>query len=232
MHIPLKWSSPSPREDNSGGMPDNPDSSSLADPVMVQSPPRSFSRSSSKASHHRKSVKTDRQTLFPLQSSSSQATCLEVARGNLQKQGYSEEIANRILGPQRKSTRRLYGSRWDKFCTWCKSKETNPLKTTTPMIAEFLNYLFTVKKFSPGTIEGYKTAIAEFLKFHSDKDFNHNSILIRLIRSFKSERPRPSNQIPKWDLALVLNFFVSCSFWTNGRSRFKVCHMENCSWSP
>ena len=80
------------------------------------------------------------------------------------------------------------------------------------MIAEFLNYLFTVKKFSPGTIESYKTAIAEFLKFHPDEDFNHNSILIKLIRSFKSERPRPSNQIPKWDLALVLNFLCHAPF--------------------
>ena len=35
------------------------------------------------------------------------------------------------------------------------------------MIADFLNYLFTVKKVSSGTIEVYKTAIADFLKFHS-----------------------------------------------------------------
>ena len=80
------------------------------------------------------------------------------------------------------------------------------------MIVDFLNYLFTVKKYSPGTIEGYKTAIADFLKFHSDQDFNKSDILNKLIRSFKTECPRTVSRIPKWDLSLVLNFLCQEPF--------------------
>ena len=80
------------------------------------------------------------------------------------------------------------------------------------MIAEFLNFLFTEKKFSPRTIEGYKTAIADFLKFHSKEDFNHSLILNKLIRSFKTECPRSANLVPKWDLSLVLNFICKEPF--------------------
>ena len=69
-----------------------------------------------------------------------------------------------------------------------------------------------MKKLSPRTIEGYKTALADFLKFHSKEDFNSNIILNKLIRSFRTERPRSQTVIPKWDLALILNFLTQSPF--------------------
>ena len=75
-----------------------------------------------------------------------------------------------------------------------------------------MNHLFKDKKLSPGTIEGYRTALADFLRFHSTEDFNNNIILNNLIRSFKSEGPRPKTIFPKWDLALIMNFLTQSPF--------------------
>ena len=188
------------------------DSFSLANSTLLHSTSGSINRSSPQTSCNSRSLKRDRQTNISLKSKSSEASCLEIARRNLQKQGFSSELSTRILEPQRSSTRRVYGARWSNFCDWCKSQQEDPVKATTPLIAQYLNYLFTTKKLSPRTIEGYKTAIADFLKFHSEEDFNKNSILIKLIRSFKKECPRPQNVFPKWDLAMVLNFLTQSPF--------------------
>ena len=85
-------------------------------------------------------------------------------------------------------------------------KEIQGKKASTPLIADFLNYLFKIKKLSPKTIEGYKIAIADFLRFHTQENFNENIFLNKLIKNFKSEAPRPKNVFLKWDLAMILNF--------------------------
>ena len=125
------------------------------------------------------------------------------ARRNLQKQGFSQKLSDRILGPQHKSTKKLYGARWSIFCAWCKSKERNPLKTSTPLIANFLNYLSNKKNWVSGQQKVYKTAIADFLRFHTQENFNEKIFLTKLI---KLEAPRPKNAFPKWDLDIILNF--------------------------
>lgn len=79
-------------------------------------------------------------------------------------------------------------------------------------MAEFLNYLFTEKNYTPGTISGYRTALIDFLKVHSKEDFSDSSILSRLLFSFKAEAPKPVDRCPKWDLSLVLNYLASDRF--------------------
>lgn len=79
-------------------------------------------------------------------------------------------------------------------------------------MAEFLNYLYTVKKLMPGTIAGYKTALSDFLSVHSKENFRENAVLSRLLLSFRKETPKPVNRFPKWDLYLVLNFLMSERF--------------------
>ena len=201
-----------PREDSAGRVSSDSDSLSMADPGMVHSPSGPINRPSTKDPSDTQGTQTDRQTNVPHKPRSSQTACLEAARGNLKGQGFSDEVTTRILGPQRQSTRKLYGSRWEIFCAWCQSHQKDPLKASVPLIAEFLNYLFTEKNFKPGTIEGYKTAIADFLKFHSKEDLNKNEVLIKLIRSFKSECPRTISRVPKWDLSLILSFLCKDPF--------------------
>ena len=215
----------SPGEDYDRVLPDHPDSFSLASPILVHHASGDVNRPSSQTSSDSKASETDRQEHFSFKPRSSSSACLEAARGKLQNQGYSSELADRILGPQRISTRKVYSSRWTIFCSWCKTLKKNPIKTSTPVLAEFLNYLFQEKKLSPRTIEGYRTAIADFLRFHTKEDFNNNFILNNLIKSFKSECPRPKSTFPKWDLALVLNFLLEAPF-----EPLAKCEMKFLTW--
>ena len=90
-------------------------------------------------------------------------TCLAPRATAIKEQGFSEAVAARIEAPQRGSTRSVYEAKWTIFTKWCLSNQVDfrapPLKT----IADFLLHLFQDRKLQPGTIDGYRSAIADKL---------------------------------------------------------------------
>ena len=82
-----------------------------------------------------------------------------------------------------------------------------PLKA----IADFLLYLFQDRKLQPGTIDGYRSAIADKLgnsPINGSKDEN----LTRLLGSFHRDRPKGRRDIPSWNLSLVLHQLTKAPF--------------------
>ena len=73
------------------------------------------------------------------------------------------EVAERIKAPQRECSRKVYQSRWAIYGQWCSQNQMDSTSGTVFQVAEFLNYLFTVKNLKPATVTGYRTAIAEAL---------------------------------------------------------------------
>ena len=145
--------------------------------------------------------------MLSLQSRHIKSSCLDTARRNLPKQGFSQELCDRTLGPQCKSTRKLHGAGWNIFCSWCKCKQRDPLKATAPLIADFYSFSFEIQE----TKERYRMAIADFLNSILPKNFNDN-IFLKLTKSFKSEAPKPKNIFPKWDLTMILSFLIQHPF--------------------
>jgi len=125
-------------------------------------------------------------------------------RQSLLKRGFSLSLANRISAPQRKSTRTMYRSRVDGFVTWAESNGVDASSPSIPAIAQFLEYLFVTKGLSPGTIRGYKTALADFFA-PEILDIKHDTSLMRLISGFFQEKPTSSIKVLPWDLRLVLD---------------------------
>ena len=75
-----------------------------------------------------------------------------------------------------------------------------PLKA----IADFLLHLCQDRKLQPGTIDGYRSAIADKLRnFHINVSKDEN--LTRLLDSFHRDRPKGWRVIPSWNLSLVLH---------------------------
>ena len=72
-------------------------------------------------------------------------------------------------------------------------------------MAEFLNWLFEVKKLSVSTIKGYRSAIARVMKRSMGVDIFQDNVLSDLIANFHIERPFCPVTLPKWDLNIVLN---------------------------
>ena len=70
-------------------------------------------------------------------------------------------------------------------------------------IADFLLYLFEVKNLQPGTIDGYRSAIADRLG-NDPVNISKDENLSRLLDSFHRDRPKGRRGVPAWDLSLVL----------------------------
>ena len=64
---------------------------------------------------------------------------------------------------KRGSTRSVYEAKWTIFTKWCLSNQVDFRAPPLKAIADFLLYFFQDKKLQPGTIDGYRSAIADKL---------------------------------------------------------------------
>ena len=69
----------------------------------------------------------------------------------------------KIEAPQRRSTRSVYEAKWTIFTKWCLSNQVDFRAPPLKAIADFLLHLFQDRKLQPGTIDGYRSAIADKL---------------------------------------------------------------------
>ena len=72
------------------------------------------------------------------------------------------------------------------------------------MIADFLIYFFSEKKYQISTIKGYRAMISNTLKFKTGNRIGSNRVLSEITRSFELQRPVQRSLTPKWDLSWVL----------------------------
>ena len=128
-------------------------------------------------------------------SDKSKSPCMAPRATAIKEQGFSEAVAARIEAPQRRSTRSVYEAKWAIFMKWCISNQVDFRSPPVKSVADFLLYLFEVKKLQPSTIDGYRSAIADKLgnaTINISKDDN----LTRLLESFHRDRPKGRRGIP------------------------------------
>ena len=141
----------------------------------------------------------------------SEPTCLAPRASAIKEQGFPEAVAARIEAPQTGSTRSVYEAKWTIFTKWCLSNQVDVRAPPLKAIADFLLYLFQVRKLQPGTIDGYRSAIADKLgnvPINVSRDEN----LTRLLDSFHRDRPKGRRGIPSWNLSLVLHQLTKAPF--------------------
>ena len=189
------------------------DSSStrVAHDALVLGSGESVNQTSIAATSLASSVKTTIQSQIPSESVVSESSCLAPGHHSESLESFSEQVAERIKAPQRPSSRRLYESRWSIFELWCQQSQVVSSEPTISKIADFLNYLFTVKNLKPATIAGYRTAIADHLG-HFGQEVSKSLDLNRLISSFYRDKSSANRGIPSWDLSLVLLALTKAPF--------------------
>ena len=106
----------------------------------------------------------------------------------------------------------IYEGRWKVFASWCEERGLDPFQASSPIIADFLLYLFRELKRQPSTIAGYRTAIAGALKNSQGVDYGKDERLSALLLSFLREQPRQVRSYPAWDLGLVLKVLLETPF--------------------
>ena len=92
-------------------------------------------------------------------------------------------------------------------------------------IADFLLHLFQDKKLQPGTIDGYRSAIADKLG-NSTINVSKDENLSRLLDSFHRDRPKGRRGIPSWNLSLVLHQLTKAPFEPLKEASLK--HFQDC----
>ena len=141
----------------------------------------------------------------------SESACLAPRASAIKEQGFSEAVAARIEAPQRRSTRSVYEAKWTIFTKWCLSNQVDFRAPPLKAIADFLLHLFQDKKLQLGTIDGYRSAIADKLG-NSTINVSKDENLARLLDSFHRDRPKGRRGIPSWNLSLVLHQLTKAPF--------------------
>ena len=109
------------------------------------------------------------------------ASRAETVRGR----GFSEAVAARIEAPQRRSTRKICEGKWVVFEKWCQPNKVD----IRASIADFLLHLFENQGLQYGTIEGYRSAIADKLG-NDPVEISRNEELTRLMDIFHRDRAK------------------------------------------
>ena len=124
------------------------------------------------------------QVCVPQQPTTAEPLRLVSRSGQLQEQGFSVEVAERIAAPQR-SSRTIYKSKWALFEKWCRENSVDFSTPSVKQISDFFMYLYQDLNRRPLTIDGYRTAIVDTLG-PTAQHIAHNADLhlSRLLSSF------------------------------------------------
>ena len=192
-------------------LPDHPNSPRLARDALVLGPSAALNRDPASTPSVNNITQTVPQLRIPQQSTTSQPPCLVSRSGQLQEQGFSVEVAERIAAPLRSATRTVYKSKWALFEKWCRENSVDFSTPSVKQISDFFMYLYQNLNRRPSTIDGYRTAIVDTLG-PTAQHIAHDADLHRLLSSFHRDHPQSSKNLPKWNLSVVLNEFTKAPF--------------------
>ena len=198
-------------KDQAMPLPDHRDSPRLARDALVLGPSAALNRDPTTTPSVNDPTQTVPQLCVPQQSTTAEPPRLVSRSGQLQEQGFSVEVAERIAAPQRSSTRTIYRSKWALFEKWCRENSVDFSTPSVKQISDFFMYLYQDLNRRPSTIDGYRTAIVDTLG-PTAQHIAHNADLHRLLSSFYRDRPKSSRNLPKWNLSVVLNELTKAPF--------------------
>ena len=131
----------------------------------------------------------------------------------MRQMGFSDKVISRLDKARSASTRKHYKSQWDLFESWAVKNGLNPLDAGLPLLTQFLEYLFTVRKVGLRTIKNYRSAIAHYWKSSVGYEIpDADPVLKDLFRGFAREKPVSKKLVVDWDVYLVLQFLKSGKF--------------------
>ena len=146
-------------KDQAMPLPDHHNSPRLARDTLVLGPSAALNRDPTATPAVNNSSQTVLQLCVPQQPTTSQPPRLVSRSGQLQEQGFSVEVAERIAAPQRSSTRTIYKSKWALFEKWCRENSVDFSTPSVKQISDFFMYLYQDLNRRPLTIDGYRTAL-------------------------------------------------------------------------
>ena len=170
------------------------DSTFMARQTMVSRAPRSVGVTTGISASNAKSACSAKR-----QNSASTTSRLGIVKQSLRDKQFSSEVAEHVSKARRDSTIKVYDAKWQIFHDWANQRVIDPIQATPQIVADFLTFLFSVKKCQVSTIRGYRSTISNTLKYRTGYDFGSHPVLSELIKSFAEQRPVDRSLAPKWD---------------------------------
>ena len=187
---------------------DSIDSTSMARQTMVSRAPRSVGVTTGISASNSKPASSAKRQDSASKPGPSTASRLGIVKQSLRDRQFSSDVSK----ARRESTVKVYDAKWQIFRDWADQRKIDPIQATPQIVADFLTFLFSVKKCQVSTIKGYRSTISNILKYKTGYDFGSHPVLSELIKSFVKQRPVDRPLAPKWDLAFVLSHMCMALF--------------------
>ena len=191
---------------------DSIDSTPMARQTMVSRAPRSFGVTTGISASNSKPASSAKRQNSASKPGPSTASRLGIVKQSLRDRQFSSDVAEHVSKARRDSTVKVYDAKWQIFRDWADQLKIDPIQATPQIVADFLTFLFSVKKCQVSTIKGYRSTISNTLKYKTGYDFESHPVLSELIKSFAKQRPVDRSLAPKWDLAFVLSHMCKAPF--------------------
>ena len=192
---------------------DSIDSTSMARQTMVSRTPRSVGVTTGISASNSKPASSAKRQNSASKPGPSTTSGLGIVKQSLRDRQFSSDVAEHISNfAQRDSTVKVYDAKWQIFRDWADQRKIDTIQATPQIVADFLTFLFSVKKCQVSTIRGYRSTISNTLKYRTGYDFGSHPVLSILIKSFAKQRSVDQSLAPKWDLAFVLSHMCKAPF--------------------
>lgn len=197
-------------KDSGGKMCSSVSGPDVAKAILVPSSSRDVNRGTHKTSRTTGSAVSTSKSDFPSRSRNVQSCSMEVVKLKHRSEGFSKRTSDIMANARKASTQTVYDARIRIYDSWCKDQHIDPFKASLPQIAEFFMYLHSVRKCTPKTITGYKSAIS---LIHNDgSKVTSSSELKALIKGLFNLNPSVRTLTPNWNLPLVLSVLTRHPF--------------------
>ena len=127
------------------------------------------------------------------------------------KSGFSGRAARVLSGVLRESSSRLYQSRWQIFCGWCRGRSVAPVNASVPVVVDFLIHLRRDKGLSVSAVKCYCSALNSVLALKG-RDLAASREITTLLRSFARSVNPVELRPPAWDVSLVLQSLTGAPY--------------------
>ena len=166
---------------------DSIDSASMARQTMVSRTPRSVGVTTGISASNAKSACSAKRQNSASKPGPSTTSRLGIVKQSLRDKQFSSEVAEHVSKARRDSTVKVYDAKWQIFRDWADQRKIEPIQATPQIVADFLTFLFSVKKCQVSTIRGYRSTISNTLKYRTGYDFGLHPVLSELIKSFAKQ---------------------------------------------
>ena len=148
---------------------------------------------------------------FPPRRPRVEASRVATLKHHFRKSGFSVRAARVLSGCLRESSSRLYQSRWQIFCGWCRGGGVAPVNATVPVVVDFLIHLRLDKGLPVSAVKGYSSALNSVLAL-KDRDLAASREIAMLLRNFSRSVDPVELYPPVWDVSLVLQSLTGAPY--------------------